>query len=155
MIYLVAATSCVVIVTTALWAYARYASLDMDRLASLEGWYNDYFDCATKLAMIDKAPKQLLDDILALNRSLDDPYAPWKLLRCLEDAQTHRVKEDPNTTEIFDFLRRQQLMDIYKKMAESYIYIISYKDRMSGPKIRKRFKFAGGLANGIHCPMPA
>jgi len=98
--------------------------------------------------LIDKAPKQLLDDILALNRSFNDPYAPWKLLRCLENAQTHRVQDDPNTTEIFDFLRRQQLMDIYKKMAEAYIYTISYKDKMNGPKIRKLLTSADGLGSG-------
>jgi hypothetical protein len=144
MIYLVAAMSCVVIVTIVLWAYARYARLDMDRLAALEEWSNDYFDCATKLAMIDKAPKQLLDDIMALSRSLDDSQAPLKLLSCLEATQTHRIKDDPNTTELFDFLRREQLVDIYLEMAKSYIYTISYKDRTSGPKIRKLLALAEG-----------
>jgi hypothetical protein len=137
MMYLVAIVSFFCVIgTTALWAYARYARLDMSRLIALEQWSNDYFECADKLAAIDKVPTQLLDDILALNRSLDDPHAPWKLLKCLEAAQTHRIKDDPNTTEIFDFLRREQRVDIYRKMAKSYIYTISYKDRMNGPKIR-------------------
>src|ERR1700682_6333303 len=127
MIYLVAAMSCVVIITIALWVYARYARLDMNRLTALEEWSDDYFDCATKLAEIDKAPAQLLDDILTLNRSLDDPHAAWKLLSYLQSTQTHRIKDDPNTTEIFDFLRREKLMDIYREMAKSYIYTISYK----------------------------
>jgi len=137
MTYLIVTMLFVVVVTVALWAYARYARLDMDRLRALEDWYADYFDCATKLAKIDKIPVQLLDDILALNRSLDDPYAPWKLLKYLKAIQTHRIKEDSNTTEIFDFLRREQLIDIYRKMAKSYIYTISYKDKMNGPEIRK------------------
>ena len=143
MIYLVA-MSCVVIVTTALWAYARYERLDMDRLTALEGWCNYYLYYATKLAMIDKVPTQLLDDILTLNRSLDDSQAPWKLLSCLEATQTHRTKDDPNTTEIFDFLRRELLIDIYREMAQAYIYTISYKDRTSGPKIRKLLASAEG-----------
>ena len=92
MIYLVAAMSCVVIITVALWVYARYARLDMNRLAALEEWSDDYFDCATKLAEIDKAPAQLLDDILALNRSLDDQHAAWELLRYMQSTQTHESR---------------------------------------------------------------
>jgi hypothetical protein len=136
MIYLVAGMSLVVISTIVLWGYSRYARLDLDRLAALEKWSDCYFKCATIL-VDEKTPTPLLEDILALNRSLDDPRAPRNLLKILKAIPADRIRADRHRTEIFEFLKSKNLTDTYREMATSYIFTISYKDRVRGPLIRK------------------
>jgi len=137
MTYLVTAMSCVVIAITAFWGYARYTRWDLDRLAALEKWSDGYFDSATALAASKKTPTPILEDILALNRSLEDPRTSRKLLKILKSIPADRIKADPHRTEILEFLRNEKLAEIYRKMGKSYIFTVSFKDRVRGPWIRK------------------
>jgi hypothetical protein len=106
-------------------------------LAALEKWSDGYFDSATTLAASKKTPTPLLDDILALNRSLDDRRTSRKLLKILRALPVERIKADPHRAEIFEFLRNEKLTETYREMGKSYIFTISFKDRVRGPWIRK------------------
>jgi hypothetical protein len=137
MIFLIASMMCVVVATTAFWGYARYARWDLKRLYALEEQLEQYVDFAKMLAANKKTPTPLLEDILALNRSLDGSRESRRLLNILKAVPVGRLKADGHRIEICDFLARENLADVHRKMAESYILTISYKDRVRGPRIRK------------------
>jgi hypothetical protein len=137
MIYLVAAMSCIVAAITAFWCYASYARWDLNRLAALEKWSDCYFDSAATFAASKETPFPLLEDILGLSRSLDDPRTSRKLLKILKDIPVGRIRDDPRRAEIFEFLQKEKLSESYLTMGKSYIFTISFKDRVRGPWIRK------------------
>ncbi len=138
MIYLILTMAFFVIGTSTLWAYANYARRDMDRLSALETWSGRYFDCATKFVETENAPYQLLTDIQELNRSLDDTKMPSKLVTILENVPVKRFKAN-HLGEVYSFLHRENLLPLYREMAKAYIFLISYKDRARGNKIRDLF----------------
>jgi hypothetical protein len=141
MIFFIATISCVIIATIALWGYARYARVDMYRLSAREKCSDCFFDCATKFAEIETTPYSLLRDIRELNRSLDDSRTSARILHILKTIPLNRVKAD-RFGEIFRFLDRENLVSLYREMANSYILMISYKDRIRGHKIRNLLESA-------------
>lgn len=133
--FFMATISCIVFFTVALLTYARYARADMKRLSALDMWCDYYFNYATKFVENNNSPCSLLRDIQELNCSLNDPHISAKLLRILKTMPTNRIKAE-RFGEIFRFLHREGLESSYREMAKSYVFVISYKDRIRGHMIR-------------------
>jgi hypothetical protein len=143
MAFFMATISFVVILTIALFSYARYARADMNRLSALEVWSDYYFNYATEFVENKNSPHSLLRDIQELNCSLDYPRATSaKLLHILKTMPINRIKAD-RFGEIFRFLHREGLESAYREMAKSYVLFISYKDKIRGHMIRNLLDAAG------------